>query len=141
MSKKSWNIFPTFYLKCFNELQSFRFQSCMVWEIQKREVVWDGNKRASTNLDAHVNSLDMGVQWVGAQKVPWAWTFWAGAHCTPTIWAVYMCIKIRTTLFFLWNNFYFLYLSAHKIFEFKTLQFTRTFDIEGGKNNLGFFWD
>jgi hypothetical protein len=44
MSKKYQIIFPTFYLKCFGELQSFGFKYCMVWEIQKREVVYEGKK-------------------------------------------------------------------------------------------------
>jgi hypothetical protein len=36
------SIFPTFYLKYFGELQSFRFKYYMVWDIQKREVICEG---------------------------------------------------------------------------------------------------
>jgi hypothetical protein len=39
---KYQSIFPTFYLKCFGELQCFRFKYCMV--IQKKEVVCEGKK-------------------------------------------------------------------------------------------------
>jgi hypothetical protein len=55
------------------------------------------------------------------------------------MWAVNWCIKIRAGLFFaLSNNFSFLYLSLYTIFEFETWQFTETFEIDFGKNSLGF---
>jgi hypothetical protein len=57
----------------------------------------------------------------------------------PSIRAVQRCIKIHASTFFLLtNNFSFLYLSHHTIFESETLQFTETFEIECGKNTLVF---
>jgi hypothetical protein len=55
------NYFPKIYLKCFSELPSFRFKGCIAREIQKREVVREGKKKTSTDLDAQNNRPDMGV--------------------------------------------------------------------------------
>jgi hypothetical protein len=60
-------------------------------------------------------------------------------HFTYTPISVNSCIKIRAGLFFaLSNNFSFLYLSYYITFESETWQFTKTFEIDFGKNSLGF---
>jgi hypothetical protein len=66
--------------------------------------------------------------------------FWAPSYLF-SLSGLFRCASRSVlVLFFLANNFSFLYHSHHTIFESETLQFTETFEIECGKNTLIFVW-